>query len=292
MRRVLYSLLAVAVLTAAGLDLYFVTRPDARAQATEAALTSVQQCSAESPTAPREAPPAPAGLKLVVTGPASEAALAVVSDGTGRAHRYLEELLCGDVVDAKFYLADAANLLPETIATNLYGSWTARTTRTTAAVITTHPGWARASPLVQQQLVAQSYVGLWQEAFGCGRNTPGAPAWLTQGGALYFTMDIFVRDGLLPAGPARTQRQAQAKQVAANIALERFDSPAAEVTQDAIALGTVAFEQLVSPLGPSSYRRFCAEVRKAGDWQVAFTSVFGQSPDAFYKNFAALRRSW
>jgi hypothetical protein len=57
-------------------------------------------------------------------------------------------------------------------------------------------------------------------------------------------------------------------------------------------VGYLAVDRVLARSGPLPLRDLCARVGRGESWPSAFTSAFGQTPDAFYATFEAFRAEY
>ncbi len=237
---------------------------------------------------PRRTPDSPSGLVFAIGDGVGASDIAEVHEGVAHASAYL-----GATV------GDRANLVTVSIRV---GDGTERFCCITAGpsfdIVTSNSAWSSpqaAAPdtwtasTERNELAAHEYVHLWQYELG-GSACMLAPRWLSEGMAESLAYRSLVDAGLIPAAnlDVFTKRQLRNARYMTLRSLET-SWPA---DANPFAVGYLAVDRMLARNGPLPLRDFCTRVGRGESWPAAFTSAFGQTPDAFYASFEVFRSDY
>lgn len=169
-------------------------------------------------------------------------------------------------------------------------------------VITTSPGWTRASPIIgiggpgpikegrYHTVVHEIFHVLQREVDGYRGDFPH---WLNEGGAHYIAARVLAENNLYDWAKIREGHVFLAPRIRET--LSSMESAAGfynKPTADNYSLGFLATEFLTRNLpddGIPALINFWQELGKGSNWRRAFANSFGRSPDQFYGEFEAYR---
>jgi len=240
-------------------------------------------------SAPRPTPPSPAGLTYLIGDGVAASDIAEVHEGVARAGEYLATSAGGDrrnAVTANVRLGNGTERFCcitvgpsfEIVTTNL--AWSSPPA---AAPDTWTPSTER------KELAAHEYIHLWQYDLGGGGCMLG-PRWISEGMAESLAYRSLLDGGIIPAAnlDVFTRRQLRSARYVTLRSLET-SWPA---DANPFAVGYLAVDRMLAARGPLPLRDFCIRVGRGESWPAAFTSAFGQTPDAFYASFEAFRSEY
>jgi len=240
-------------------------------------------------SAPRPTPPSPAGLTYLIGDGVAASDIAEVHEGVARAGEYLATSAGGDrrnAVTANVRLGNGTERFCcitvgpsfEIVTTNL--AWSSPPA---AAPDTWTPSTER------KELAAHEYIHLWQYDLGGGGCMLG-PRWISEGMAESLAYRSLLDGGIIPAAnlDVFTRRQLRSARYVTLRSLET-SWPA---DANPFAVGYLAVDRMLAAGGPLPLRDFCIRVGRGESWPAAFTSAFGQTPDAFYASFEAFRSEY
>lgn len=177
-------------------------------------------------------------------------------------------------------------------------------------IITSSPGWTRASPIIgvggpgpvregRTHTIVHEYFHIFQREVG-GYNG-SFPHWLNEGGAHYIAARALHDKGIYSYRKIREGHTMEAKKVKETLnsmeSAQGFYNAGTPGIADEYSLGFLATEFLVKDLpneGVPALVKFWQETGKRKSpnepWQPAFQIAFGKTPDQFYSEFETWRQ--
>src|ERR1700682_6230586 len=240
-------------------------------------------------TAPRPTPPSPGGVSYAIDDRVRAPDIAEVHEGVARAGAYLAASAGGDrrnVVTVNVRVGDGneryccLTIGPsfEIITSNL--AWSSPP----AAAPDT---WTQSTE--RKELAAHEYVHLWQYELG-GSSCMLGPRWLSEGMGEALAYRSLIDAGVIPAANLDVFTKRQLRN-ARYVTLRSLES-AWPGDANPFAVGYLAVDRVLARNGPLPLRDFCLRVGRGESWPSAFTSAFGQTPDAFYARFEVFRSDY
>jgi hypothetical protein len=149
--------------------------------------------------------------------------------------------------------------------------------------------WTRDGANGSPGIVAHEYTHLWQFQYGGLGDTSGTPIWLYEGMAQYMSYQVLFQYQYKspPSIEAELAARLRSDQVVVSLSkLERSFPDAA----DPYDMGYFAVKLLVNKQGFSGLASLCEHARAEG-WATAFGTVYHETPEAFYTEFDAYRKT-
>lgn len=140
------------------------------------------------------------------------------------------------------------------------------------------------------------HVLAWQLAaadddFVARLRTRDVPAWLVEGGAEYYEVQVMASFRETDLESERASRVGPARGLAASLEADHGEAADGLTSNADYTLGFLAMDYLMQSRDGSAFAVFWGLVGAVG-WEEAFERAFGEAPASFYEGFASYRERW